>query len=88
MIRLATASNLWNVCNITITTEAEYDQTISEIKRPQMFTPPTSWRVNDWAPVLMDAAAGGRAPVITQIFVRCANLFFVAGRRFELRPAF
>jgi hypothetical protein len=46
-------------------TEAEYDQIISEIKRPQMFTPPTSGRVNDWTPVLMDAAAGFLAPGTT-----------------------
>jgi len=42
--------------------EAEYDQTISEIKRPQMFAPPTSGRRNDWTLVLMDAAAGGPRP--------------------------
>jgi hypothetical protein len=32
---------------MAIASEAEYDQTISEIKRPQMFTPTTSGRGND-----------------------------------------
>jgi len=73
---------------MAIATKAEYDQTIPEIKRPQMFTTPTSGRVNDWTPVLMDAAARGRAPVITQIFARCANLFFVAERRLNLGRRF
>jgi len=73
---------------MAITTEAEYDRTISEIKCPQLFTPPTSGRGNDWVLVLMDAAAGGRAPVITQIFARCANLFFVAERRLNLGRRF
>jgi len=73
---------------MAIATEAEYDRTISEIERPQIFAPPTRGRVDDWMLVLMDEAAGARAPVITQIFARCANLFFVAERRFEHRPAF
>jgi len=44
------------VCNIAGATEAKYDQAISEIKCPQMFTPLTSGRRNNWVPVLMDAA--------------------------------
>ncbi len=32
---------------MAIATEAEYIQTISEIKRPQMFMPPAGGREND-----------------------------------------
>jgi hypothetical protein len=74
---------------MAIATEAEYDQTISEIKRPQMFTPPTSGRVNDWTPVLMFEAAGA-APLSLPKSLRVVRTYsssrsdgLTLGRRFN-----